>query len=388
MEINNLLKDRNIVMIVSGSISAYRTPDIIRDLKRSGARVRVILTESATQIIGKETMEWASEEPVITSLTGNMEHITLFDKERENTILLVCPSTYNMIGKFAWGIADDTASTVFANALGTGIRTVIVPAMHMEMYDSPILRENIVRLKGFGVDFVSPRVEDGKAKIMWSEEIIDTILRKGSNGRTILIISGKSEVSIDPVRSLANRSSGYTGVCIAREAYRDGYDRIIYVGNSDHRIPYYCEFVRCEQTEDYYRIAEELVRDEKIDLIAIPAALSDFTVEKSDKKVRSDKSLTLALKPREKLLDKLEAISKTFKLHIPIIRFKLTDIDYVPETQGQVTVVNLVQERPFGMKKNRYIIYDGEKKLMDKEMEKEELASILIKIGDGTIEKH
>ncbi len=387
MEINELLSGKNIVMIVSGSISAYRTPDIVRDLKRSGARIRVVLTDSATQIIGKETMEWASEEPIITNLTGNMEHISLFDGDRSNTILLVCPSTYNMIGKFAGGIADDTASTIFANALGTGIRTVIVPAMHMEMYESPILQENIVRLKGFGVDFVSPRVEDGKAKIMWSEEIIDTIVRRGNNSRTILIISGKSEVSIDPVRSLTNRSSGYTGVCIAREAYRDGYGRIIYVGNSEHRIPYYCEFIKCEQTDDYYRIVEESIRDQKIDLIAIPAALSDFTVEKSEKKIRSEKSVNLVMKPREKLVDKMEGVMKKFNLNIPIIRFKLTDRNYVPEDSDQVTVVNLVQERPFGISRNKYIIYDGEKKLMEKEMEKEELASILIKIGDGFIEK-
>lgn len=388
MESNDLLGGKNIVMIVSGSISAYRTPDIIRDLKRSGARVKVILSSSAEQIIGREAMEWASEEPVITSLTGNMEHISLFDVDRENTVLLVCPATYNMIGKFAGGIADDTASTVFANALGTMIRTVIVPAMHMEMYESPVLRENMLKLKGYGVDFVSPRVEDGKAKLMWSEEIIDTILRRGNNNRTILIISGKSEVAIDPVRSLTNSSSGYTGICMAREAYRDGYDRIIYVGNSEYRIPYYCEFVKCNQTDEYYKIAEELVRNQKIDLIVIPAALSDFTVEKRDEKISSNESVSLVMKPREKLVDSIEGIMKSFKLHVPIIRFKLTNRKYVPETPDQVTVVNMVQEKPFGVKMNRYVIYDGEKKLMEKDMGKEELASILIKIGDGIIEKH
>lgn len=93
------------------------------------------------------------------------------------------------------------------------------------------------------------------------------------------------------------------------------------------------------------------------------------------------------MKPREKLVDKMEGVMKKFNLNIPIIRFKLTDRNYVPEDSDQVTVVNLVQERPFGISRNKYIIYDGEKKLMEKEMEKEELASILIKIGDGIIEE-
>ncbi len=388
MEKNDLLQGKNVVMVVTGSISAYRTPDIARDLKKCGATVKVVLSRSASEIIGKETLEWASEEPVLDRLTGNMEHISLFEHNKENAILLVCPATYNIIGKFAGGIADDPTSTIFANALGSEIKTVIVPAMHREMYESPILKSNIMKLQKLGVQFVAPRLEDGKAKLMYPEEIIDTLIRGKGNNKSLLIVSGRSEVPLDPVRSLVNKSSGYTGISLAREAYRNGYEKIIYIGNSDYRMPHYCEFIKCNLTDDFYRIAEDVVRNRKIDLIIIPAALSDFKLRQNDKKIKSTDIASLKLEPREKLLDRIAGIMKELKLNIPIIKFKLSDDNYVPENSDQVTVLNLIGEVPFGSKPNKYVIFDGNKKLMEKSMSKEELAMILIKIGDGLIEKH
>lgn len=388
MEKNDLLQGKNVVMVVTGSISAYRTPDIARDLKKCGATVKVVLSRSASEIIGKETLEWASEEPVLDRLTGNMEHISLFEHNKENAILLVCPATYNIIGKFAGGIADDPTSTIFANALGSEIKTVIVPAMHREMYESPILKSNIMKLQKLGVQFVAPRLEDGKAKLMYPEEIIDTLIRGKGNNKSLLIVSGRSEVPLDPVRSLVNKSSGYTGISLAREAYRNGYEKIIYIGNSDYRMPHYCEFIKCNLTDDFYRIAEDVVRNRKIDLIIIPAALSDFKLRQNDKKIKSTDIASVKLEPREKLLDRIAGIMKELKLNIPIIKFKLSDDNYVPENSDQVTVLNLIGEVPFGSKPNKYVIFDGNKKLMEKSMSKEELAMILIKIGDGLIEKH
>ena len=388
MEKNDLLQGKNVVMVVTGSISAYRTPDIARDLKKCGATVKVVLSRSASEIIGKETLEWASEEPVLDRLTGNMEHISLFEHNKENAILLVCPATYNIIGKFAGGIADDPTSTIFANALGSEIKTVIVPAMHREMYESPILKSNIMKLQKLGVQFVAPRLEDGKAKLMYPEEIIDTLIRGKGNNKSLLIVSGRSEVPLDPVRSLVNKSSGYTGISLAREAYRNGYEKIIYIGNSDYRMPHYCEFIKCNLTDDFYRIAEDVVRNRKIDLIIIPAALSDFKLRQNDKKIKSTDIASVKLEPREKLLDRIAGIMKELKLNVPIIKFKLSDGNYVPENSDQVTVLNLIGEVPFGSKPNKYVIFDGNKKLMEKSMSKEELAMILIKIGDGLIEKH
>lgn len=388
MEKNDLLQGKNVVMVVTGSISAYRTPDIARDLKKCGATVKVVLSRGASEIIGKETLEWASEEPVLDRLTGNMEHISLFEHNKENAILLVCPATYNIIGKFAGGIADDPTSTIFANALGSEIKTVIVPAMHREMYESPILKSNIMKLQKLGVQFVAPRLEDGKAKLMYPEEIIDTLIRGKGNNKSLLIVSGRSEVPLDPVRSLVNKSSGYTGISLAREAYRNGYEKIIYIGNSDYRMPHYCEFIKCNLTDDFYRIAEDVARNRKIDLIIIPAALSDFKLRQNDKKIKSTDIASVKLEPREKLLDRIAGIMKELKLNIPIIKFKLSDGNYVPENSDQVTVLNLIGEVPFGSKPNKYVIFDGNKKLMEKSMSKEELAMILIKIGDGLIEKH
>ena len=174
---NKLLSGMNIVMIVSGSISAYRTPDIVRDLIKSGASVRVILSKAASRIIGKQALEWASEQSVIEELTGNMEHINLFAENREKTVLLVCPATYNMVGKMANGIADDPSGTVFANAIGSHINTVIVPAMHMEMYDNPIMGKNLKILEELGVKIVSLFIFFSDGVIEKSESAAGIVMR-------------------------------------------------------------------------------------------------------------------------------------------------------------------------------------------------------------------
>jgi phosphopantothenoylcysteine decarboxylase/phosphopantothenate--cysteine ligase len=372
------LKGQEITMVVGGSISAYRTPDIIRDLKSNGASVKVILSNAASKIIGKQTLEWASEMIVLEELTGLMEHINFFSSNDLHKTLLICPATYNMVGKMANGIADTPAETIFANALGMKINTVIVPAMHLEMYLNPIFQRNINALKAEGVKFVEPRIEDGKAKIMWTEEIIDTILRKKSTKEKILIVSGKSELRIDPVRSITNKSTGYTGITLTRQAFVSGYEEITYIGNSDYRIPYYCKVIPCEEIDQFYKLSTDKIKENEYDFIFIPAALSDFSLEPSPTKIKSEKLIDIHLKAREKLIDNIRQLIKEKMYITKLVRFKLGDDNYVGEKNNDIIVFNNVSQLPFGTKGNHYKIFKGEQILKEGDYSKEELSRIII----------
>ena len=369
----NELTGYRIIMAIGGSISAYRTPDLIREFRKRGAHVIPIVSNAASKIIGIDAIQWAADEKPITELTGEMEHINLFQNENEIPVLLVCPATYNQIGKMANGIADSVAETFFANAIGTHTRIVIVPAMHLEMYHNRIMERNLNTLKEMGVLIVEPRIEEGKAKIMWSEEIIDAILSEKQNEKSILIVSGKSHLEIDPVRSIINKSSGTTGVMIARKAYRKGYRKITMVGNAEGRIPLYCEIHDAVNVDDFYRITEELVSSNKYDDIIFPAALSDFTMKKGTSKISGSEKLTLQLEPREKLISIISSMNNTSGSRI--VRFKLSQEKLnITDNDSFMTVINYVDDAPYENGKNYYDIFIKNKKMYSGKLSKSELA--------------
>ncbi|EQD58159.1 bifunctional phosphopantothenoylcysteine decarboxylase/phosphopantothenate synthase, partial [mine drainage metagenome] len=133
----------------------------MRDILETGATVIPVMSEKSKGLITETTIQWAAGKEVIQELTGKMEHITVFDGDYRNKVLLICPATYDQIGKFASGIADGTVEAMFAYALGHGVRIVIVPAMHLDMYRNPIMQENIQKLRRFGTFILDPIIEDG-----------------------------------------------------------------------------------------------------------------------------------------------------------------------------------------------------------------------------------
>ncbi|MFH0861787.1 MAG: flavoprotein [Candidatus Altiarchaeota archaeon] len=164
-----------VVVGVTGSVAAVRVPELVRKLKRQGFEVECVMSESACGIIGPSVLEWASEKPVITKLTGAVEHVRLLGVKGEAAAILICPSTSNTISKIACGIDDTTVTTLAATALGCGRKVVIVPAMHQSLYENPFVAENIAKLKNAGVVFVGPRIEEGKAKIAHDDDIIEAL---------------------------------------------------------------------------------------------------------------------------------------------------------------------------------------------------------------------
>jgi phosphopantothenoylcysteine decarboxylase/phosphopantothenate--cysteine ligase len=171
----NELEKKKIVLCITGSVAAVKSPEICRELMRHAARVFVVMSKMAQKIIHPDLMEWASANPVVIELTGKIEHVALC---KEADMLLVAPATANTISKIACGIDDTPVTSVVSVAFGARIPIVIVPAMHESMYKHPILEQNIQKLRSLGCEFVGPEIEEGKAKISPVEKIVKTIINK------------------------------------------------------------------------------------------------------------------------------------------------------------------------------------------------------------------
>lgn len=173
------LEGKFIVLCITGSVSAIRSPEIARELMRESADVQVVMSRDAQKIIHPNLMEWATGNPVVTELTGKVEHVTLVgEHDNKANLVLIAPATANTIGKIAVGIDDTSVTSVASTALGSNTPLMIVPAMHTSMYTNPFTKENIQRLKMQGIEFIGPRIEDGKAKIATTEEIVKATINK------------------------------------------------------------------------------------------------------------------------------------------------------------------------------------------------------------------
>ncbi|MCL4412337.1 MAG: bifunctional phosphopantothenoylcysteine decarboxylase/phosphopantothenate--cysteine ligase CoaBC [Candidatus Thermoplasmatota archaeon] len=306
MEFNlksSLLKDKKIVLGVTGSISAVESVKLIHELRRHGAEVYPVVTESSKKIIHPASLEYASENKVVEELTGAIEHVRLVE---DSDLFLVAPSTANTLSKMAHGIDDSPVTSVFSNALGK-IPIIMVPAMHLNMYTNPIIVKNIEALKSFGVTFVEPEVEESKAKIADYQTIVAEVIRALHDelrDRKICIIGGSSYENIDDVRIITNNSTGETAVDIAMMAYYLGADVKLFLGNVRVEIP---RFLKFENFTNLASLVSKIDEIRKSEIVIVPAALSDFTVVKKKGKISTEKSFSATLKPTPKFLKLLRA---------------------------------------------------------------------------------
>ena len=171
----SILHGKRIVHCITSSVAVVKAPEVTREMLRFGAEVDVVMSPESKNLIHPNLMEWASGNKVTSSLTGKLEHVALGEG---SDLILVCPATANVISKIACGIADDPVTSVICTAMGSKKPIVIVPAMHESMYQHPILAENISKLKGLGIIFVNPRIEEGKAKIADTSNILFTVMRQ------------------------------------------------------------------------------------------------------------------------------------------------------------------------------------------------------------------
>ncbi|WP_435128493.1 bifunctional phosphopantothenoylcysteine decarboxylase/phosphopantothenate--cysteine ligase CoaBC [Halobaculum sp. D14] len=298
-----LLADTNVALGVTGSIAAVKTVELAHELRRHDASVRAVMTDAARSIVHPWAVEFATDSDVVTEITGGVEHVDLCGRDGWADVFVVAPATANTVGKVAAAVDDSPVTTCATTALGADVPVVVAPAMHEPMYDHPGVLDAIDRVESWGVDFVDPRVEEGKAKIATEEAIVSDVARAAGDrpldGRRIVVTSGATSERVDPIRVLTNRASGRTGRAVARACYAAGAD--VTLLHDDGDVPY-ADVVDVESAAEMTDAAVAACAD--ADALVSAAAISDYTVDAAPEKIRSgQESLTLELAPTPKLID-------------------------------------------------------------------------------------
>ncbi len=321
------LLEKKVVLCVTGSVAAYKAIDMARMLIRHGADVFPVMS-SASKLIPAEILKWATGNEVVTKLTGNLEHIFLADRQRSD-LILVYPCTANTIGKFANGIDDTTVTSVLAVGLGSSIPIFVAPAMHESMYTSEIIRKNMDRLRGLGIRFLGPSLEEGKAKIITPDQALRSILQEMNKsrlsmplkGKKILITTGSTIEYIDPIRVITNLSSGKMGNAIAIEASLSGGDVSLISGRVSEPPPSLLDescLFNVTTTDEMRSVVKSQLLSKKYDIAIFCAAVTDFTPRSmSSKKITTEKGkFLLYLSPTAKVVDHVRQYNKRKKLFL------------------------------------------------------------------------
>ncbi len=291
---SNSLVGKRIALCVTGSVAAVTSTSLARLLMRHGADVHCVMTEASRQIIHPYLLEWATGNQVITHLTGQIEHVTLAGKHPDRVdLVIISPSTANTIGKVANGIDDTPVTTTVSSAIGAGIPTLVVPAMHQSMYDHPAVVENIEKLRRWGIRVLDPRLEEGKAKIPTTEAILEYALQMATandmEGRKFVITAGPTRAWLDSVRFLTNPSTGKMGIALADEACSRGADVDLIIGPTVERPPSLVNVVSVETPEEMLEAVMQSLSAERADALISAAAVLDYQpTKKIEGKMKSE----------------------------------------------------------------------------------------------------
>jgi phosphopantothenoylcysteine decarboxylase / phosphopantothenate---cysteine ligase len=378
----NELNGMCIVLCITGSVAAVECPEIARSLMRHGAEVFTVMSPMSRTIIHPFLMEWATGNTVITELTGKIEHIALTgDHPQKADLVLVAPATANSISKIACGIDDTTVTSVVSTAFGSGTPTIIVPAMHATMYRHPILIENIKKLQALGLEFIGPRVEEGKAKIAGTGEIVDTVIHRLTTqrdfaGLRVLITAGPTVEHIDPIRIVTNKSSGKMGVALTEEALGRGAEVTLVYGSGTATPPMRAKVVSVETTDQMYETVMSELESKNYDVVIAAAAAADWKVKKPfPHKVSTRKldSLKLELEPTPKIIDQVKRVSPKaflvgFRAEYKLPRKDLIESAYkkLLEANSDLIIVNDVGKKGagFATETNEVFIIDKQKRVI------------------------
>ena len=311
------LQGKEIVLGVTGSIAAYKAVELLRELVKAGASVKVVLTESAQRFVAPLTFATLSRQEVMTDLftldyDAKIRHIAATEGA---DLLLVAPATANVIGRFARGLADDLLTNLF---LASTRPVLLAPAMDADMYRHPAVQENLERLRAWGVRIVGP-AEGELASGMWgpgrlaeTQEILKAVteILQATNdlaGEVVIVTAGPTHEPIDPVRYLTNRSSGKMGYAIAQEAADRGAQTILVSGPTALTAPRGVEVIQVETALQMRAAMFDHLP--KATVVIKAAAVSDYRLSKpfTSKLKKSEKSPTLELVPNPDILKEIGA---------------------------------------------------------------------------------
>ena len=311
----NALKDRKIVLGVTGSVAAIKSSEISRELMRQGADITVVMTHMAQKIVHPYTLEWSTGNPVITELTGQIEHVQLGGEHPDRAdLILIAPSTANTISKAATGIDDTPVTTLLTTAIGADIPIIIAPAMHASMYKHPIINENIEKLQSIGIKVLMPRMEEEKAKIPGTKEIVEAVIKRLTDqdlkGVKILISAGPAREYLDSIRFISNPSSGKMGMAIAEVALRRGAEVTVVYGRGNAEIPSGTKVVNVVTTEEMLDAVVGNIKTMQPDIVILAAAAADYKPsERPDVKVPSKQpQWNIELRPLPKIIERVKKV--------------------------------------------------------------------------------
>jgi len=311
----NNLSQRKILLIICGGISAYKSLELIRLLKKQDIEIKTILTKSAKEFVTPLSVASLSQGKVYDDLfnaenEAEMDHISL---SRWADIILVVPATANTISKLSAGSSDDLASTVI---LASDKDVFLTPAMNVRMWEHPSTKQNLNKLKSYGYKIIGPEIGDmacgefGEGKMTEPKDIFQTIeayfgeLNKNQKLKA-LVTAGPTNEYIDPVRFITNKSSGKQGYALAKSFAKRGFQTTLISGPTNLQVDSNINLIKVETADEMFKATQENL---PTDVAIFSAAVADFKVkEKKNEKMKKQEYLNLEL---EKNIDILNYISK------------------------------------------------------------------------------
>ncbi|MGZ8190236.1 MAG: bifunctional phosphopantothenoylcysteine decarboxylase/phosphopantothenate--cysteine ligase CoaBC [Methylococcaceae bacterium] len=313
-----MTQNRHILLGVSGGIAAYKSAELVRLLRKQGAQVRVVMTQSAKRFISPLTFQ---------ALSGNPVHSELLNADEENAmghinlarwadVLVIAPASANSIAKFSHGLADDLLSTLY---LAASCPVYVAPAMNQAMWNKPVTQENIAKLKSHGVIFIGPESGDqacgetGFGRMSEPLEICRRLLGNSEQclkGLKVLISAGPTREPLDPVRYITNRSSGKMGYALANAAVKAGADVILVSGPVILSAPVKVDVVRVETAAQMYEAV--ISRAENHDIYIGAAAVADYSpaLVQQEKIKKQDQQTAIVLQKTKDILAEVAQLDK------------------------------------------------------------------------------
>ncbi len=307
-----MLKGKTVLLAVTGSIAAYKIANLASMLSKLHADIHVMMTQNATNFINPITFETLTNNKCLIdtfdrNFQFDVEHISIAKKA---DVVLVAPASANVIGKMACGIADDMLTTTL---LACKCKKIISPAMNTNMYENPIVQDNIKRLKKFGMEVIQPDVgllackDVGAGKMPSEDTLLDYILKeirfqKDLEGKKVLITAGPTQEAIDPVRFISNHSTGRMGYALAKIAMQRGAEVTLVSGPVHIEKPRFVNVIDIKSAEDMYNVV--VSHADSQDIIIKSAAVADYTpVTIADEKIKkNDADMSIPLKRTKDIL--------------------------------------------------------------------------------------
>lgn len=343
-----MLKDKHIVLAVTGSIAAYKIANLASMLKKMHANITVMMTQNATNFITPITFE---------TLTGTKCLIDTFDRNfqysvehvsiaKSADVVLIAPATANVIGKLANGIADDMLTTT---VMACSCKKIISPAMNTHMFENPIVQDNLEKLKRFDYEVIEPAVgylacgDTGAGKMPSEEVLLEYILKevlyeKDMVGKNVLVSAGATRERIDPVRYITNHSTGKMGYAIAKHCMRRGANVTLVTGKTNLPIPMFMKVIEIESAQDMFEAIK--AEHEKQDIIIKSAAVADYrpsdVATEKIKKKEGDMSISL-----ERTTDILGFLGQNKKSGQFLCGFSMETENMLENSRAKLTKKNL-----------------------------------------------